>query len=80
LPRSNRKVSDPFNVAMRDGGIEAKMKRILDQLKPEAVYLTAWNGSRCAFLLIELADPSQIPSFCEPWFLTFNADIYFYPL
>jgi hypothetical protein len=71
---------EPFNVAVRDGSVEAKMKRILDQVKPEAAYFMAWNGRRCAFLIIDLADPSKIPSLSEPWFLTFNADINFYPV
>ena len=28
----------PFNAAVKDGSIGAKMKRILDQLKPEAAF------------------------------------------
>jgi hypothetical protein len=51
------------------------MKRILDQLKPEAAYYTAWGGHRSAFLIVDVADASKIPSLAEPWFLTFNADV-----
>ena len=69
-----------FNAAVRDGSIGAKMKRILDQLKPEAAYYTASGGRRSAFLIVDLADPSKIPSLCEPWFLTFNADIELSPV
>ena len=70
-----------FNVAVKDGSIEAQDEtESLDQVKPEAAYFTAWNGRRSAVLIIDLADPSKIPSFCEPWCLTFNADIDFYPV
>ena len=65
----------PFNAAVKDGSIGAKMKRILDQLKPEAAYFTAWGGHRSAFLIVDVADPSKIPSLAEPWSLTFEADI-----
>jgi hypothetical protein len=71
---------EPFNAAVKDGSIGAKMKRILDQLKPEAAYFTAWGGHRSAFLIVDVADPSKIPSFAEPWFLTFNADIAVHPV
>jgi len=51
--------------------------RILDDTKPEAVYFTEQNGQRGAILVVNLVDPSQIPAFAEPWFLTFNADVKF---
>jgi hypothetical protein len=71
---------EPFNTAVRDGSVGAKMKRILDEQKPEAAYFTAINGMRCAVLVIDLADASKIPSFAEPWFLTFNGSIEFRPV
>ena len=71
---------EAFNAGVKDGSVGAKMKRILDQLKPEAAYYTAWGGRRCAFLIFDLADPSKIPSFAEPWFLLFKADVQFYPV
>jgi hypothetical protein len=71
---------EAFNAAVRDSSIGAKMKRILDQLKPEAAYYTASGGHRSAFLIVDLADPSKIPSLAEPWFLTFNADVELSPV
>ena len=53
------------------------MRRILEETKPEAVYFTEQNGQRGAIMIINLADPSQVPNFAEPWFLTFNADVKF---
>ena len=69
-----------FNAAVKDGSAGAKMKRILDEQKPEAAYFTAVDGLRCGVLIIELADASKIPSFAEPWFLTFGGNIEFRPV
>jgi hypothetical protein len=56
------------------------MSRILEAAKPEAVYFTEFGGKRTAILIVDLADPSKIPSLAEPWFLTFNADVEFHPV
>jgi hypothetical protein len=69
---------DKFNVAVKDGTAGAKMKKILDDTKPEAVYFTEYNGQRGAILIIDIKDASQIPFYTEPWFLTFNADCHFH--
>lgn len=72
---------EQFNAAVRDGSAGGKMKKILDQLKPEAAYFMAdRNGRRCAVLIVDMAETSQIPSLAEPWFLTFNASIEFQPV
>ncbi len=66
---------EKFNAAVKDGSAGKKIKRILEETKPEAVYFTEYNGQRGAIMIIDLTDPSKIPSFAEPWFLTFNADV-----
>lgn len=66
---------EPFNSAVRDGSAGRKMKRILDEQKPEAAYFMDHNGRRCAVLIMDLQDASKIPAMAEPWFLTFNADV-----
>jgi len=67
-----------FNAAVKDGSVGAKIKRILDETKPEAVYFTEYNGQRGAIMIVDLADPSKVPSLAEPWFLTFNANVEFH--
>ena len=52
-----------------------EIRRILEDIKPEAVYFTELNGRRGAILIVDLADPSQVPAMAEPWFLTFNAEV-----
>jgi hypothetical protein len=66
-----------FNAAVKDGSVGGKLKRILEETKPEAVYFTEYNGQRGALLIVDLADPAKVPSIAEPWFLSFNADVEF---
>jgi hypothetical protein len=66
-----------FNAAVKDGSVGGKLKRILEETKPEAVYFTEYNGQRGALLIVDLADAAKVPSIAEPWFLSFNADVEF---
>lgn len=66
-----------FNAATRDGSIEKKMKRILEDAKPEAVYFTEYDGRRGAIIIVDIQDPSRVPALAEPWFL-FGADVSFH--
>jgi hypothetical protein len=69
---------EPFNAALRDGTLGQKIKKILDESKPEAVYFTNYHGRRGVILIVDLKDPSQVPALAEPWFLAFNADVDFH--
>ena len=69
-----------FNEAARDGTVEAKMKRILGELKPEAAYFTEFDGRRTGLLIVHLAEASEIPALAEPWFQQFEADVEFHPV
>lgn len=69
---------EAFNAAVRDGSAGRKLNRILEETKPEAVYFTEFHGRRGAIMIVDLADPSKIPAYAEPWFLTFNADVEFH--
>ena len=68
---------EPFNAAVRDGTVGTKMQKILEAIKPEAAYFSEHNGHRGGTLVVNVNDPSQVPSFAEPWFLTFNAEVEF---
>ena len=68
---------EEFNRAVREGTVGQKVRRILEDIKPEAVYFTEQDGQRGAVLVVNLVDPSQIPALAEPWFLTFKADVKF---
>lgn len=66
-----------FNAAVRDGTVGRKIRMILEDAKPEAAYFTEKNGQRTAVVVINVDDVSRIPSFAEPWFLNFNANVEF---
>ena len=67
-----------FNAAVRDGTAGQKLNRILEETRPQAVYFTEFKGQRGAIMIVDLEDPSKVPAFAEPWFLTFNADVEFH--
>jgi hypothetical protein len=66
---------EPFNSYVRDGSAGAKIEKILETLKPEAVYFTEQHGKRGAVLIVDLPADKKVPALAEPWFLTFNADV-----
>ncbi len=68
------------NAAARDGNLHKGLKSIIDDLKPEAVYFLAENGRRTGYFFLDMEDPSQIPEFCEPFFLAMNAEIELTPV
>ena len=68
---------EPFNTLVREGKTGDILKRILGELKPESIYFTEQNGSRGAVAIVHINDPSQIPSFSEPFYLNFNAECEF---
>ena len=70
---------ETFNGAVRDGSAGAKMKRILDQLKPEAAYFTDRHGQRSAVLVVDLADASKI-LLLRVFLFVFNAGVEVHPV
>ncbi len=67
-----------FNAAVKDGTVGQKIQRILEETKPEAVYFTEYDGHRGAILVVNVDDPSKVPTLAEPWFLLFDADVQFH--
>jgi hypothetical protein len=68
---------EPFNSAVRDGSVGAKIQKILETIKPEAAYFSENDGCRGGTLVVDVKEPSDVPFFAEPWFLTFNAEAKF---
>jgi hypothetical protein len=68
---------EPCNTLIKANKFGPLMKKILDQLKPEAVYFTEIDGTRGVVLIADVADPSKVPMIAEPFFLNFNADCRF---
>jgi len=70
---------EKFNEALRDGSAAKKLGRILEDTKPEAAYFTAKDGKRGAYIIVNIANASDIPRLAEPWFLNFNATVEIMP-
>jgi len=68
---------EPFNTLVKENKAGQIIGKILEELKPEAVYFTEQHGTRCAVLIVDVADPSRVPTIAEPFFLSFNADCRF---
>ena len=68
---------EPFNTLVRQGKAGGILKRILEEIKPEAVYFSEQDGTRGVLLIVDVREPSRVPSFAEPFFLNFNADCRF---
>jgi hypothetical protein len=69
------------NAAIKAGTLGPTMNQILAGLKHEAAYFYADDeGRRCASIVFDMEDPSQIPAAAEPWFLAFNAKVTFRPV
>jgi hypothetical protein len=66
---------EPFNTLLRNGTFSAKMKAIMETVKPEHAWFGEREGKRGGVLVVNVDSPSDIPRLAEPWFMTFNAEV-----
>jgi hypothetical protein len=71
--------TDAGNKAILDGSLPKIMMGFAEQFKPEAAFFSSDNGDRAAFFFFEMADATQMPAACEPFFLHLNAKIQLSP-
>lgn len=68
------------NQSIKDGKIATIIQRAAERWKPEATYYTPIGGKRGMYLVFDLADPSDLPVFTEPFFQELNADVEVVPV
>jgi hypothetical protein len=81
--RTLMKMSIPVEAGNRgatSGALEATLKKLMSDLKPEAAYFYADNGMRTALYVFDMKSPSDIPVIAEPLFQQFNANVEFHPV
>ena len=67
------------NQAINDGTLGTVVQHAADQWNPEAMYFTALDGRRTAFMVFDLPDTSDIPLFAEPFFRELKAEVHVAP-
>jgi hypothetical protein len=68
------------NRGVKDGSLGARLKQVMEELKPEAAYFYTEDGKRTSLMVIDLKDASQIPAVAEPFFLGLNAHVELHPI
>lgn len=60
--------TEQANALIKAGKFEDTLQSILNDVKPEAAYLSLMDGARGGYFVVNLEDASQLPAVCEPWF------------
>lgn len=70
---------EPFNTMVKNGTAGEVIQKVMDAIKPEAIYFGARNGKRGATMIVDLPDASHIPKVAEHFFLAFEAEVTLFP-
>ncbi len=63
------------NQLVKQGKLGATIQSILAEIKPEAAYFIAEGGDRTGLIIVDLAQPADIPRIAEPFFLALDAKL-----
>lgn len=66
--------------AIADGSLPQLMGETMSSLQPEAAYFGPEDGTRTAFIVFNMEDPSQLPSLTEPLFSKLKAKVEIFPV
>ncbi len=65
-----------FNELWRKGEIGAKVRQIIEDTKPEAIYFgKGADGQRGAVVIVDVPTALDLPRVTEPWYLTLDAAV-----
>lgn len=65
---------------LADGSLPKTLGEMMERLQPEAAYFGPDGGVRTAFIIFDLADPSDLPSVTEPAFSAGKATVEVFPV
>lgn len=65
---------------IQDGTMPKFMAQMMEMLKPEAAYFGPDGGVRTAFVVFDMADPSQLPALTEPLYANLSAQVEIFPV
>jgi hypothetical protein len=68
------------NHAIKDGSLHKIFETTMSKIKPEAAYFVAEHGQRCAMMVFDMNDASDIPVIVEPLFAGLNASVQLVPV
>jgi hypothetical protein len=68
------------NRGIQDGSFQRLIGQTIERWKPESTYFMATDGRRSGLFVVDFKDSSQIPPFCEPWFVEFGAQVELTPV
>jgi hypothetical protein len=68
------------NAGLTDGTLPAALQEVMELVQPEAVYIGPDEGQRCATIVFDLKDSSDIPAITEPFFQKVNASVELLPV
>ena len=67
------------NAAIADGRLEKIFQSVSKIISPEHSYFYSDQGYRCALMIFDMKDSSQIPQIAEPFFNELNAKVEIIP-
>jgi hypothetical protein len=68
------------NELIGSGRIGPLLQQALTDIKPEAVYFAPSAGRRAMYLIVDLADPSEVVTKLEPLWLATGAEVEVVPV
>jgi len=68
------------NKAVTDGSIGKIIQDASERWKPEAMYFTTFAAQRTTYVVFDMPDSSDIPSFAEPFFNGLDAEVEIFPV
>ncbi|WP_164551740.1 hypothetical protein [Streptomyces sp. WAC 01529] len=68
------------NEAIKSGALPDVMRRMTEELKPEAAYFGPCDGGRACTFVFDMQDSSRLPTIAEPLLLELGAEIEIQPV